>query len=187
MRFSRSAEFEVQDLGRIEYEEAGRLMLQRVDERATGDAVPDRLLLCEFEPVLTVGRGEDPERYRALGLPVHAVSRGGKFSCADCHDPHQSARQTLGAPTQTCLGCHQEIAGPWVYEHAPVTEDCGYCHAPHGASADFLLEISQPAACISCHTLPVAGAVHEPYAYTTACTDCHNSIHGSYADPHLRR
>jgi predicted CXXCH cytochrome family protein len=68
-----------------------------------------------------------------------------------------------------------------------VSEDCGYCHVPHGASADFLLEAPQPASCISCHTLPIQGAVHQPYAFTTACTNCHNAVHGSYSDPHLRQ
>ena len=79
------------------------------------------------------------------------------------------------------------VLKPWIYEHPPVNEDCSYCHAAHGASADFLLETSQPATCISCHTLPIAGAVHQPFAFTTACTDCHNAVHGSYTDPHLRR
>jgi predicted CXXCH cytochrome family protein len=107
--------------------------------------------------------------------------------CTDCHGAHESRKQTLGALTRRCTACHQEVAGPWIYEHPPVNEDCGYCHAPHGASADFLLETSQPAACISCHTLPIAGAIHQPFAFTTACTDYHNAVHGSYADPHLRK
>ena len=86
-----------------------------------------------------------------------------------------------------CTTCHQEIAGPWIYEHAPVSEDCGHCHTPHGASADFLLEVPQPAGCINCHSLPISGAVHEPWAFTTRCTDCHSAVHGSYTDPVLRR
>jgi len=120
-------------------------------------------------------------------LPSHHPIAEGMLECTDCHGPHEGSRAKLGARTQTCAGCHQEVTGPWVYEHAPVTEDCGYCHVPHGASADFLLTMSQPAACISCHTLPVAGAVHEPYALTTRCTDCHGAVHGSFRDPHLRR
>ena len=122
-----------------------------------------------------------------LDLPSHHPIREGMLGCTDCHDPHESRRRTLGAATRRCLACHQEQAGPWVYEHPPVNEDCGYCHAPHGASADNLLETGQPASCIACHSLPIAGAIHQPYAFTTACTDCHNAVHGSYADPHLRR
>jgi DmsE family decaheme c-type cytochrome len=119
-------------------------------------------------------------------LPSHHPMREGMLDCTDCHSAHENKRETLGPPTQTCVGCHQEVAGPWVYEHPPVTEDCGYCHAAHGATADFLLETSQPAACISCHTVALQGAEHA-LAFSTDCTDCHNSIHGSYTDPHLRR
>jgi predicted CXXCH cytochrome family protein len=77
--------------------------------------------------------------------------------------------------------------GPWIYEHAPVSEDCGFCHVPHGSTADSLLEVNQPGACVSCHTLAESGAVHQPWAFTTACTDCHGAVHGSFTDPHLRR
>ena len=128
-----------------------------------------------------------PEVRAQLDLPSHHPIGEGMMDCTDCHGAHESRRSSLGDRTRRCTVCHQEVAGPWVYQHPPVTEDCGFCHAPHGASADFLLETSQPAACISCHTLPIAGAVHQPFAFTTACTDCHGSVHGSYADPHLRR
>jgi DmsE family decaheme c-type cytochrome len=128
-----------------------------------------------------------PEVSAQFDLPSHHPMGEGMLACTDCHGAHENRRETLGALTRVCTDCHQEVAGPWIYEHPPVTEDCGYCHTPHGASADFLLEASQPAACISCHTLPIAGAAHDPYAFTTGCTDCHNSVHGSYTDPHLRR
>jgi DmsE family decaheme c-type cytochrome len=128
-----------------------------------------------------------PEVRAQFDLPSHHPIAEGMVGCTDCHGAHESRRETLGSATRQCVGCHQEVAGPWIYEHPPVNEDCGYCHAPHGASADFLLEASQPAACISCHTLPIAGAIHQPYAFTTACTDCHNAVHGSYTDPHLRK
>jgi hypothetical protein len=29
--------------------------------------------------------------------------------------------------------------------------------------------------------------VHDPQAFVTRCTDCHHAVHGSFADPHLRR
>jgi DmsE family decaheme c-type cytochrome len=122
-----------------------------------------------------------------LGLPSHHPVGEGMLECTDCHGAHEDRAVALGAPTRICADCHQEVMGPWIYEHEPVTEDCGYCHAPHGASADFLLEVSQPAACISCHTVATSGAIHDPYAFTTRCTDCHNAVHGSYTDPVLRR
>lgn len=122
-----------------------------------------------------------------LNLPSHHPVREGMLGCADCHAPHGSARTSLGAETARCTGCHQAQAGPWIFEHTPVAEDCGYCHVPHGAVADKLLVTNQPGACAYCHSLAEFGAVHEPQAYTTRCTDCHGAVHGSYADPHLRR
>ena len=86
MPFSTAPRFEVEDLGRCGYLEAGARMLAAVEERAGGGDA-DRLLLAEFEPVLTVGRGGDaPDRYAGLGIPVHEVPRGGK---ATFHGPGQ--------------------------------------------------------------------------------------------------
>ena len=122
-----------------------------------------------------------------LDLPSHHPIREGMLDCTDCHQPHQSRRVMLGARTALCTGCHQEQAGPWIYEHTPVAEDCATCHTAHGSAAYDLLETSQPGVCITCHTLPTMGAPHDPAAFVTRCTDCHGAIHGSYEDPHLRR
>ncbi|HIF99082.1 MAG TPA: hypothetical protein EYQ54_19035, partial [Myxococcales bacterium] len=39
----------------------------------------------------------------------------------------------------------------------PAAEDCGTCHAPHGAVTPDLLATAQPMLCIGCHT------VNDPY------------------------
>jgi DmsE family decaheme c-type cytochrome len=122
-----------------------------------------------------------------FNLPSHHPIAEGMLDCTNCHSPHRSAQETLGSRTDRCATCHQEVMGPWIYEHTPVAEDCGHCHEPHGTSADNLLSTSEPAACIACHTIPTSGAVHDPFAFSTSCSDCHNAVHGSYADPHLRR
>jgi DmsE family decaheme c-type cytochrome len=109
------------------------------------------------------------------------------LDCADCHSPHGSIERDLGYQNEQCEGCHQAETGPWVYEHLPVVEDCGLCHAPHGATAQDLLKATQPGVCATCHTIAELGATHDPQAYITRCTDCHGAVHGSYADPHLRR
>lgn len=122
-----------------------------------------------------------------LELPSHHPILEGMLGCTDCHQPHESLDVRLGTPTERCSSCHQDYVGPWIYEHPPVAEDCGYCHAPHGAVAQGLLETSEPGSCLSCHTLPSLGAPHDPAAFTNACSDCHSAIHGSYSDPHLLR
>lgn len=86
---ARRAALEVLDLGRCEYGAATARMLDLVEARARaaagGPPAPDRVLLCEFEPVITVGRGGGAPS-RAAGLPVFAVSRGGR---ATWHGPGQ--------------------------------------------------------------------------------------------------
>lgn len=81
---------EVYDLGRIGYRDAERLQLRLVELRRGGHA-PDRLVICEHDPVVTVGAAaDDPEvesaAARAAGIEVHRVSRGGR---ATLHCPGQ--------------------------------------------------------------------------------------------------
>ncbi|RMH00987.1 MAG: lipoyl(octanoyl) transferase [Planctomycetota bacterium] len=86
MAISTAPRWEVEDLGRCAYQEAGVRMAAAVAERAAGGDA-DRLLLAEFEPVLTVGRGGGPAAaYAGLGIPVYEVERGGK---ATFHGPGQ--------------------------------------------------------------------------------------------------
>ncbi|MGD9498697.1 MAG: lipoyl(octanoyl) transferase LipB [Armatimonadota bacterium] len=83
---------EVCDLGRVRYELVERLQLQLVAARRAGLA-PDRLLLCEHEPVVTAGAASDQAelaglraRLGAAGIPLRRVSRGGR---ATWHGPGQ--------------------------------------------------------------------------------------------------
>jgi len=128
-----------------------------------------------------------PEVVASLNLPSHHPVGEGMLECTDCHSPHSDRRMTLGARTSLCTSCHEDHAGPWIFEHPPVAEDCGYCHTPHGSSAYNLLETTQPGACINCHTVAESFAAHDPWAFISRCTDCHGAVHGSYSDPHLRR
>jgi DmsE family decaheme c-type cytochrome len=124
-----------------------------------------------------------------LNLPSHHPIREGMVGCTDCHNPHESRRVALGARTALCTNCHQDHAGPWIFEHPPVTEDCTICHSTHGANSDNLLTTNQPGSCISCHTVTLghANSSAATRQHFTRCTDCHGAVHGSYADPHLRR
>jgi DmsE family decaheme c-type cytochrome len=111
-----------------------------------------------------------------------------KMACTDCHDPHLSSnRKSLkGVTTKAlCSRCHMEYQGPFVYEHADVTEECTNCHRPHGSPNNQLLEVAQPFLCMQCHAGHLAG--HHPAAasgsvkqsFYNRCTDCHSAIHGT--------
>ncbi|MAG58778.1 MAG: octanoyltransferase [Planctomycetes bacterium] len=76
----------VEDLGRISYEAARELQLARLAERVRGE-VPDTLFLVEHLPVVTLGRGTDPENLRDRSrFPVVESERGGD---ATLHAPGQ--------------------------------------------------------------------------------------------------
>lgn len=86
MRFLRSPEWVVRDLGRADYAAVNALQEELIAKIAAGEE-PDHLLLAEFEPVITIGRGGgDAAQYAHLGVPVHEIARGGK---ATFHGPGQ--------------------------------------------------------------------------------------------------
>jgi len=83
---------EVLDLGRLAYSEAHALQERLVEERLAG-AAPDRLLLVEHDPIVTVGRSPRSESVSELepllagqDTPVLEVERGGE---ATWHGPGQ--------------------------------------------------------------------------------------------------
>ncbi len=115
-----------------------------------------------------------------------------KVACIDCHEPHGSSQEYLlkgVTGKETCTRCHMEYQGPFVYEHADVTENCTNCHKSHGSPNDPLLTTSQPFLCMQCHaghhgrgTQSAKGTLSTPEmkaAFYSRCTDCHSSIHGT--------
>src|SRR6478672_539123 len=66
---------EVRRLGMMPYDEALALQRQLVEERRA-DAIPDRLLLVEHPPVLTLGVRGDGGRSHILATPEALASRG---------------------------------------------------------------------------------------------------------------
>jgi DmsE family decaheme c-type cytochrome len=125
------------------------------------------------------------------------------MSCVGCHDPHAATESQLKTHMRTndlCFTCHQDKEGPFVFEHAPVVEDCSLCHSPHGSVANNLLTANEPTVCLQCHEFhfhagllspegeyEVGGTHRENPAgehsfntsFTTKCTQCHSQIHGS--------
>jgi predicted CXXCH cytochrome family protein len=114
-----------------------------------------------------------------MSLPYHHPLREGKMSCADCHDPHGGAAGNnlrVADINQLCLGCHAQYRGPFAYQHPPVTENCMNCHTAHGSPNTNLLNVSEPALCLQCHTGHHNGA---GLPLADRCTNCHSSIHGT--------
>jgi DmsE family decaheme c-type cytochrome len=124
----------------------------------------------------------------------------GKLDCHDCHQPHGSATDPLlraGSTFELCTNCHSDKRGPFIWEHAPVTEGCTSCHLPHGSNRDSLLVTSPPFLCQQCHAqlgiqnhpielltrenLGSAGiaANRDARVIGRGCINCHVQIHGS--------
>ena len=125
---------------------------------------------------------------------THPV-RSGQMTCSECHNPHgTNTTALLIKPTvnQTCYTCHAEKRGPFLWEHAPVTEDCTNCHTPHGSVHPALLTKSTPLLCQQCHSpaghpavartgaaLPGGSAGPSGFLLAGSCTNCHSQVHGS--------
>lgn len=126
--------------------------------------------------------------------PYHHPVPEGRMTCSDCHEPHPtrtslrkgSMRVGLKNPTQVCATCHREVAGPFVYQHDPVTgasgDGCVECHKPHGATNPKMLGAFSRGLCNQCHT--DKNATHYP-GQTCWASGCHAALHGSNRDPNL--
>jgi DmsE family decaheme c-type cytochrome len=152
-----------------------------------------------FDPILD--REEQSatcfECHKTVQSSVHLTSRHpileGRTACVDCHDPHGTATEAeLAEPTlnDTCYQCHAEKRGPFLFEHAPVTEDCSLCHRPHGSVNPDLLSVRGPFLCQQCHS----AAFHPSQLFDGSglpgnrpnanllgknCSNCHSQVHGS--------
>jgi DmsE family decaheme c-type cytochrome len=119
----------------------------------------------------------------------------GKVKCSDCHNPHGTLSHGMikaENTNQLCYTCHPNKRGPWLWEHAPVEENCITCHTPHGSRVSKLLTQRLPNLCTDCHVGPdhhkgnwflgkngFEGASPNVKLFARACNNCHNAIHGS--------
>jgi DmsE family decaheme c-type cytochrome len=123
-----------------------------------------------------------------LSLPSRHPILEGKISCVDCHEPHGTITEK-GLKGDTvkiaCTRCHAEKEGPFVFEHADLSEDCRNCHKSHGSVNNDLLTAAEPFLCLQCHNSHQnyrrPSLKDEPWkeAFYNRCTDCHPSIHGT--------
>ncbi len=90
-----------------------------------------------------------------FALPNHHPVPEGLMKCSDCHSTHgTSNRASLReVKWESCVRCHVEKRGPWVFEHASVrVEGCTACHTPHGSVNRLLLARREERfLCLSCH------------------------------------
>lgn len=137
------------------------------------------------------------EQRAQVNKPSHHPIPEGKMGCSDCHNGHGSTGPKLmvrDSVNATCYTCHMEKRGPFVHNHAPVSEDCSICHNPHGTTAENLLKARPPFLCHQCHTPhgPVIASLTSQVAAPTTvgrnsvtvtqgrgCVNCHTQIHGS--------
>lgn len=110
----------------------------------------------------------------------------GQMSCHSCHNPHGTAGEKLiekAWANDLCYSCHQQVRGPFLWEHSPVREDCMTCHRPHGSNYPSLLQARVTQLCQSCHQQgrhqTIAGTPASMWTSNRACLNCHSQIHGS--------
>ena len=122
----------------------------------------------------------------------HMPVREGKMECTSCHNPHGSVTNVRmlkvgDSINESCLSCHTEKRGPFLYEHAPINESCATCHDPHGSNNDRMLVAKLPMLCQRCHVVSrhpatiydATNAKTSNRAFGRSCVQCHSQIHGS--------
>jgi predicted CXXCH cytochrome family protein len=121
-----------------------------------------------------------------FALPTHHRVPEGLMKCTDCHNAHGTSNRATMRKSgwETCVQCHIEKRGPFVFEHSAVkVEGCLACHNPHGSVNKMLLARREERfQCLQCHVDPFAVNVpHSRLSFQTRgdCTRCHAAIHGS--------
>lgn len=113
----------------------------------------------------------------------------GQMSCTSCHDVHgrtPNAQQLVA--DATCLRCHEEQSGPFVFAHGAMENGCSSCHAPHGSAHRGQLRTAGNGTCLSCHVqtnFPTVGSASHDFRLSGGgrCWDCHSEVHGSNTTP----
>ena len=162
-----------------------------------------------------VNPGKDPEacfqchidKKAQFNLPYHHPLKEGRMSCVSCHDPHgedihNPKGMSVARVNDVCAQCHREQTRPHVFDHQAVREGCINCHNVHGSVNPKLLTERDANLCLKCHasvgpalgifvgtdrTSPGqtghAGRIMEGTCWSAGC---HDAVHGSDFNHHLR-
>jgi DmsE family decaheme c-type cytochrome len=112
--------------------------------------------------------------------------RDGQMECTSCHNPHGTSGEKMlrgASVNELCYSCHQNLRGPFLWEHSPVREDCLTCHRSHGSNYPQLLQARVAQLCQSCHqqgrhqTIP--GVPNSIWNSNNSCVNCHSQVHGT--------
>ncbi len=113
----------------------------------------------------------------------------GEMSCTSCHPPHGLAprREPDHLRRETCLECHRELAGPFLFEHDGSRERlCLSCHEAHGSPNRRLLTFADSRTlCTACHANLEDLHIQNPGSIFQDCLLCHTEVHGSDWDREL--
>ena len=150
----------------------------------------DVAMLKQSEPQLCISCHSETKTQ--FTKPFHHKVLEGTMKCSDCHNSHggfESKQTKLAVGLDaTCIKCHTNKQGPFVYEHAPLKlEGCTTCHIPHGSSNPKMLKRPQiRQLCIECHTAiteeispGIPNFHNQAQVRYQQCTVCHSQIHGS--------
>ena len=141
------------------------------------------------------------DKQAEFNLPSHHPVIEGKVSCGDCHDPHKGSMimgggTELMSQNETCAKCHTAQLGPFVFEHEAMREGCVTCHNPHGSVNPRLLVSRNATLCLRCHfqqqtfggRIYIGNVNHATFLSRGTCwsAGCHEAVHGSQVNDHLR-
>lgn len=145
-------------------------------------------------------------------LPHRHPVLEGKMSCTDCHNPHkgnaikggeaniiQDVRgggRELLSQNGTCFQCHSAQRGPFVFAHEALRQGCVSCHSPHGSVNQRMLTERNATLCLKCHfqqqtsagRIFIGDSDHTTRLPQGTCwsAGCHEAVHGSQVNGHLR-